>query len=235
MEAKFEVETRRGPVWLWGRDTGRPLLLVLTGTLNPADYLDRAQHLHPEVDVLRGHMPGNHCPELDEHSMRAIVEAYDAALGHWAHRPAVVLGVSIGGVAALGLRHAAIRARVAVEPPLRAADLGPMLARYSNAPETSRAFLRGVLGVGPDGLEPVDHTWILDGLTGPAHIIVGSQAPRLDGLPSLVGPGVRQLLAARPEVNLAHAQGAGHNVPRDAGQVMHALVKVALNSVASGA
>ncbi len=230
METRFEVETRRGPVWLWGRDTGRPLLLVLTGTANPANYLDRTQDLHPATDVLRGHMPGNHCPAFDEWSMRAIVEAYDEALTNWPGRAVTVLGASVGGVAALGLRHPMIRARVALEPPLLGSDLGPMLERYHRAPPAARAFLRAVLGIGPAGLEPVDHTWVLDGLTGPSHVILGSSSPPGGGLPSLVGTAVRERLAGHPAVNLVQAVGAGHNIPRDAGRMMHALVKVALGS-----
>ena len=31
MEELFAVETGLGPIWLWGRDTGQPVLLIITG------------------------------------------------------------------------------------------------------------------------------------------------------------------------------------------------------------
>ena len=48
-EQRFEVETPFGPVWLWGRDTGRPLVVVATGAFAESWVYDRLQLALPEV------------------------------------------------------------------------------------------------------------------------------------------------------------------------------------------
>jgi hypothetical protein len=64
MQPDFAVQTRLGPVWMWGRDTGNPVMLMLTGLFTPQGYGRDAQRALLGVDVLRAHLPGNHCPAL---------------------------------------------------------------------------------------------------------------------------------------------------------------------------
>lgn len=234
METRFEVSTRRGPLWLWGRDTGRPVLLVISGAFASDDFLVRSQIVHPDVDVLRTHLPGNHCPVLDEVSMRAYVDAYDEALGILcAGRVITVLGASVGGVLGLGLRCASIGSRVIIEPPLLAAGLWPLHPLREQAPAGSGAFLLNILGIGPDDEQPVDHSWVLDGLDGAVTVLLGSDPsypPReVDRVPSLVVPAARMRLERHSAITVQVAEGAGHNVPRDAPDVMHRAILRALS------
>ena len=79
MSERFEVGTSLGPLWFWGRDTGRPILLVISGAFAVADFFWKIQELFPAADVLRTHLPGNHCPHLSQTSIRAFATASLAA------------------------------------------------------------------------------------------------------------------------------------------------------------
>lgn len=233
VETRFEFETALGPVWFWGRDTGRPVLLMISGAFNDADYMCGLQSHFPDADVLRAHLPGNHCPELSETSLRAYVAAFDEALGlGWPRRPMTVLGASTGALVALGLRHPAIWSVVAIEPLLLTAGVWPLRLFAKQAPAWGAAFVEAVFGVGPDGVTPRDHSWVLDGLSTSTVALVGDDplgSPRaFVTTPTLVTSEARALLAAHPAIDLRVAAGAGHNIPLQASRAMHAAVAVAV-------
>lgn len=217
-EAKLEVDTPLGPVWFWRRDTGRPVLLLITGTFANADVLDQLDETLVGVDVWRVHLPGNHCPPLAANSVGVFAAAYSRAIGAaLAGREVVVAGLSVGGLVALGLRAANIRGLVVVEPPLLTEGVWPLRIVGEQAPPGNDDFLWQVLGIAPDHLEPRDYSALLANLSLPTQVLVGGEMgpPRreFDIMPSLVSPACRALLDAHPKVTVIEAPDAGHNVP----------------------
>lgn len=229
METRFEVETALGPVWFWGRDTGRPILLVISGAFNAANYFWKLQRFFDDADVLRAHLPGNHCPELAETELAAFAKAYSEAVSsRWPDRPIVVLGASTGGLVAFALRIATLRRLVVIEPPLLTAGVWPLHLFKDQTPSGGEALVWNLFGVGPDRIEPRDHTWSLAGLTVPALVLVGDDMPgpprAFVQQPSFVSEDARVALRTHPLVTLRTVAGAGHNIPAQAGPQMHAAV-----------
>jgi hypothetical protein len=219
VEARFEVETALGPVWFWGRDTGLPVMLLITGAFADFDTLDGLHDVLAGVDVWRAHLPGNHCPPLAATSVGAFAGAYGQAISaRLGERPVVATGLSVGALVALGLRSANVRRIVAVEPPLLTAGLWPLLPLREEAPAGSDEFLWNVLGIGRDAVEPRDYTALLDQLSKPTAAILGTEPlgePRdWTVMPSLVTEPVRARLAAHPRIQVFDALGAGHNVAK---------------------
>lgn len=231
MSERFEVQTSLGPVWMLGRDTGRPILLVITGAFAAADLFWRMQDHFPHADVLRVHLPGNHCPELAETSIRAFAAATDEAFDlRWPARPAMAVGLSVGGVVALALRNPRLRRLVVVEPVLLTEGVWPLELFRTQAPPGAETFVRNIFGVAPTATEAIDHTWVLDGLAVPTLALIGDDplgAPRsFERMPTLVSTEANARLAAHPLVEIEPVPGAGHNIPRDAGaQLHHAIVR----------
>lgn len=229
MESRFEVDTSLGQVWFWGRDTGRPILLVISGAFATPDFFWKIQTAFPDADVLRTHLPGNHCPALSEISIAAFVQALDEALAaRWDHRPLMAFGSSVGGIVALGLRHPGVRRVVTIEPPLLTDGVWPLLQFRSETPPGGGAFVWNIFGIGPDTVEARDHAWVLDGLPAPCLAIVGGaplNPPRpFPGMPSLISDATLARLAAHPLVTVETIAEAGHNVARDANGPLHRLV-----------
>lgn len=217
-EEKLEVETPFGPVWFWRRDTGLPVLMLITGTFADADTLDGLDEAMIGVDVWRAHLPGNHCPPLAANSVGMYAAAYSHAIGTALKgRDVVVLGLSVGGLAALGLRAAHVRRLVVVEPPLLTDGLWPLEIVREQAPAGHDDFLWQVLGIAADRIEPRDYSGLLANLRLPARALVGGQCepPQRDFviMPSLITAECRALLDAHPQVTVIEAPGAGHNVP----------------------
>jgi pimeloyl-ACP methyl ester carboxylesterase len=226
----IEVATAAGPVWFWGEDTGRPILLVITGTYAEKDLLHRTQLYFDDVDVLRAHLPGNHCPPARDNSIATFAEAFSEALqSRFAERPVVVVGLSVGALVALGLSAANVRRLVLVEPPLRTEGAWPIVGFRDSAPPEAADFLWEVFGVAKDRIEPRDYTGLLDRLPAPAHAVLGDlplQPERpLEILPSLVDEASRARLMAHPDIEVSVAKGAGHNIPRDAPALLLEVMK----------
>lgn len=218
---KLELPTPLGPVWLWGRARGRPTLLIVTGAFADAGVMDHFARLLPQIDVLRTHLPGNHCPPLSETSIAAYAAALDEALRQAVPGPLAVLGISAGALVALGLRAPNLAGLLLIEPPLFTEDVGA-LAQGVDAAKDPR-FMHAIFGVA-DGqvVEPRDYSPLLDGLAAPAEVLLGDRpaTQRPQGrLPSLVGERARRALAACPRVTVTTAPGAGHHIAADAGQV----------------
>ena len=83
---KRSYQTPLGEIWLFGQpgtfdDAGRPVLLVLMGALATDEHpYFRLQLVMPEVTVVCGRRPGDHCPVLAEASVEAFADAYAFAL-----------------------------------------------------------------------------------------------------------------------------------------------------------
>lgn len=224
MEERIEVATAFGPIWFHGRDTGRPVMLLLTGAFAAKDLLDHTQRFLPDVDVWRAHLPGNHCPAIEPVSIGVFAAAYTEALDARAvGRPLSVTGLSTGALVAMALRARSLKALLLVEPPLRSEHLWPMLEFRTQGPPGWEALIEPVFGIGADSTRPIDYTSTLDALSVPALVLAG-EVPLLPQrpvpfLPSFVDDESRARLAAHPRVRLEIVPGAGHNIPAQAPHV----------------
>jgi hypothetical protein len=238
METKFEVETAFGPVWMWGRDTGRPLVVVLTGAFAEFWVFDRLQLAMPDVDVVRLHHPGNHCPGLEPLHLGAIAAAYGSALEtRFPGRRAAVLAMSAGALVALALRWPAVRRMVLVEPFLRTGHIWPFRRLGERVEtETQRDFVRNVLGADGTRLEDRDYSHLLAALATPTRVLLGDTplgAPRdISEMPSLVDDRDRAALGAHPLVSVTEAPG-GHNVGSRHVDLIFAAISAAAREAAA--
>lgn len=220
-EQRFEVETPLGPVWFWGRDTGRPLLLVINGAFAEFWVFDRLQAELPDVDVLRTHLPGNHCPGLVANNVGTLAHALSHALEQrFAGRRVAVVGLSTGALAAMALRAPGVVWLLLVEPFLRTRHvwLFPrMLDRVSS--DVDRELVWNVFGVREGVHEERDYSHLVSGLTVPGRVLLGEipllPQRNLDVMPSLVDDVDRATLARQRLLKVQVASGAGHHVPRD--------------------
>ncbi|MDZ4372184.1 MAG: hypothetical protein U1C74_12270 [Phenylobacterium sp.] len=70
---RLEIETRFGPVWLWGEDTGRPVILIL----NDAFDVEGIGTVRSQAfDVYNAHLPRDHCPNLGRTNIGVWSSAY---------------------------------------------------------------------------------------------------------------------------------------------------------------
>jgi pimeloyl-ACP methyl ester carboxylesterase len=222
--ARIEVETERGPIWFWGEDRGLPVVLVVTGFRASADTWEPRTFQPVGFDFLRTHLPGNHCPPLDEISVEAYADALEAALAsRFPGRPLLVVGQSAGALVALALRSPEIRRLVLLEPPLRSDDLWPLNEALDPAQGLSDyelSQLSALFGVGAACVVGMDYRPLLDGLTVPTRVLLGDAPllPRrpLPRWPSLVDDDSRAALKANPLVRRTVVAGAGHGVQMEA-------------------
>jgi pimeloyl-ACP methyl ester carboxylesterase len=197
-------------VWLYGRPSGRPTFLVVTGIFADASTMDHFPRVFPQFDVLRAHLPGNHSPQLSETSVEAFSAALDDALRQVVSAPLAVLGLSVGALVAMGVRHPQLCGLLLVEPPLRTLETWPLEDPSFMAADAE--LMGAILGR--------DFSHLARGLAVPTEVLAGgvSLMPRrsLERMPSLVDDGSRALLAAHPLITLTVADEAGHNVQNQA-------------------
>jgi pimeloyl-ACP methyl ester carboxylesterase len=228
-EDRCEVETPFGPVWLWGRPQGRPTLLILTGLFADPGTMDHFGRLLPDLDVLRAHLPGNHCPRLTgPPSIETYARALDAALGDQGARPLAVLGTSTGALVALALR-SPISAMLLLEPPLRNTEILPLVQPDIVARDPE--LMLAIFGATEAGIvSQRDYTPLLRASTCPIDVLLGGVRahPGQTMLPSLVDDESRRQLAAAGNVRCIDVPGAGHRVasadPRLFNDVVQRLV-----------
>lgn len=231
--ARREVTTSRGVVPLWSRPgvfaSRRPLVLALPGLFaGPEDLASLPEAIAQVADVailrLR-ELPG--ADGAPESFARLVGEVIDQL---FADRPVVLLGTSIGATVALGVRAAAVRRIVAIEPILATAALWPLAEPLRNhlrsrpGDRPSRELFWRLFGIAPREVAPRDHRAVLDGLAVPIDVILAGQAlgerRKLEAFPSLVAPAERARLAALPLVRLHQAPEAGHNLQAQAGKLV---------------
>ena len=221
----IEVQTEYGPIHFRGHDTGRPILLFITGAFAQVDQLHRVPERFPEMDVLRAHLPGNHCPPLVGVSIDLYASAFSAALDdRFKGRDVIVVGLSVGAVVALGLRASRVREIIALEPILVTDEAWPLKVLLNQAQPGQEAFLWNVLGIGPEGPVRRDYRYVLEGLQVPVCAMLGEEPPPerpwSGAMPGMVGTLARAALAAHPRVWTRHVRGVGHNIVRDAGEAV---------------
>jgi pimeloyl-ACP methyl ester carboxylesterase len=240
------VETALGPIPLrsppGALGSARPMVLVITGAwAEPDDMIRTPAVVGPAWDAALMRLPGNGTPALSETSIagwaRAVGELTDTAL---AGRPVVLVGLSVGGLVALGVRSRQVRRVVAVEPPLVMSKLWPMndgLSQRWRDDPADRPFIEAVFGVTASGRE--ERTWfhLFDGAP-PVDVVLGEtplcpERP-LARFPSFVDAPERAWLAARPGVSLHIAPGAGHNIHVFAPQTLRRVILAALDKALVG-
>lgn len=218
MDERFEIPTPLGDIWMWGRDTGRPMCLVITGAFADFDIYTRLQLVLPQFDVLRTHLPGNHCPSLIETSIGVIGAAISQAVtSRFAGRPLVILGVSAGALVAMAVATPGLRALLLVEPFLRTLHVWPfrgMVGEYRSPQQQD--FLWKVLGVRDDAAEERDYRHLARDPTVPGHVLLGGvplmPKRQLAMLPSFVDDEDRATLRAQSLLTVTEVPEAGHNV-----------------------
>ncbi len=228
MEPIKRFETPLGPVEIRGRDTGRPVQLVLTGAFADENQLELNQARFPELDVWRMHLPGNHAPELVDISIGAFGFAFShalrAALGD---RRMQVVGLSVGALVALALDQALVDQYVLVDPPFRPDLAWPLQALADVAPPGHEAFLWKIFGVSKAGHETRDYRGLLDRLRRPATVLLAGVPlePRreLAEWPSLVDEESRARLEAHTLIRTVIVEGRGHHVLRSPERVFEIL------------
>jgi hypothetical protein len=247
--SRRDVKTSAGVLSLWSRpevfESARPVVLGLQGMFAGLDDLGGLPDvLAPLADaaVVRFQpldLSGQGLPALQAYA-RALDELITAI---FPDRAVVVLGVSLGALAALAVQAPSVRRIVAVEPPLVAGRLWPleeplraqMRARPSDG--GLRAALWSFFGVGPQTTAERDYRPLLDGLSRPADVVLGGEPleprRRVERFPSLVGEAERARLAAHPRVRLHLAPGTGHNVQGQAGKFLRDVLMEACRRAAA--
>ncbi|WP_337185576.1 alpha/beta hydrolase [Phenylobacterium sp.] len=226
-ETRIEAQTPFGPVWFRARDTGRPVLLFVSGAFAPVDNVANLQDLIPGADVWRAHLPGNHAPPLIGESVGLFVAAFDAAVrAALGDRPVVAAGNSTGALVAMGLKAPNIRRLVLIEPPLRITPGGPFESMRGDPRFNQGAFIDNIFGVGPRESTPRDYSHLLAALGPPAHVLIGGPPePGAETGPSVVDDLTRADLQSHPRVRLYLVRGAGHQVlphaPETVAEVMN--------------
>jgi pimeloyl-ACP methyl ester carboxylesterase len=224
------LDTPLGPVEIHGRDTGRPVQLVLTGAFADPNTLTNNQLRFPQLDVWRAHLPGNHAPELVTSSLGVFGAAYSHALRQLLQgRKAQVIGISAGALVALALNQDLVAGALLVEPPLWPTAAWPLLGFRNEMPPGGEDVVWSLFGVATDRTEPRDYRHLIEQLKAPAHVLIGGErlgAPRVvDRWPSLVDDETRQWLSAHPKVTVEEAPGAGHHILREANELFFAAVR----------
>lgn len=236
MEERFEVETPFGPVWLFGRNTGRPLVVVATGAFAEPWVFDRLQAALPEVDVARFHLPSNHSPPLTPNNIGTMSRALGLAIeALYPGRPTAIFGLSTGALVALAVTSRQVRRLVLAEPFLRTDPVWPLhdlpsLARN----DADRDMLWNVLGVAEGRVEARDYGHLLERLAVPATVILGSvplgERRAFEQMPSLVAPPDRAAFTAHPKVRVLEVAG-GHNVAVSDLETVYGAVREAAMAV----
>ena len=218
MEERFEIATSLGEIWMWGRDTGKPIALVITGAFAEFDIYTRLQLVLPQFDVLRTHLAGNHCPSLIDTSIGAMASAISQAMtSRFGGRPLIVLGISTGALVAMAVATPDLKALLLVEPFLRTLHVWPfrgMVQEYRSPGQQN--FLWKVLGVRDGEAAERDYRHLARALRVPGHVLLGGVPlmPKrpLPILPSFVDEEDRATMRDQPLLNVTEVPDAGHNV-----------------------
>ena len=244
------VHTSYGPIYLAGRlymDPAMPALVAMGGIWTPDDFLHELAAAFPNVSVIIAPLPGMGGSLTRTFDIATLTRALDEAIASLFPETAVVAyGVSTGSLVTLGLRGAAVRRQVALEPFFRTA---PLWAFH----ETARPFLASepnkwgaqlaaeqIFGLTEAGVIDRDYRHLLDGLKTPLDVILADQPLEpvrpIQGLPSLTSREDRAALGAHPCVTLHPGPpGSGHDLGATApgAAIVQAVLRRALDAVAT--
>lgn len=234
-----DVATRLGPVRLWiapePPGSTKPIVLAIPGILAPVEEIAKLGEgfgILATLAIVR--LPSASDAALSDGSLDALSRAVGEVIETvFAGRRVVLLGVSIGAVAALGVRASNLARVVAVEPTLASGKLWPLLDPLrahlrQTADAVSKAFVFEMFGI--DGFHAVsrDHGAVLDGVEVPVEVVLGETplAPErpLARFPSFVAEEERRMLGDRPGVKLHLVRGTGHNVVGQAPRAMRDIL-----------
>jgi hypothetical protein len=225
MEPDETVETRYGPVQVWGRrtDPARPALFAIGGMFPPRNQLAFLHDHLPDHDVIRVQLPGmRDTPLLSRGGLSALGQAFsDVVAATIPAGPVIALGTSVGCWAALATRHyeRRIDRMVLVEPFFRPADTWPMRVVLRDylpkfGPEM-KVWAQEMLGYGGRG---IDYRPLLAELPPRTDVILGGVPlePRKPGLlPSYASDEEREMWRRQPGVRIQVCPGVGHAIPDD--------------------
>ena len=227
------VKTSFGEVPLSGRiEPAKPLLFVIRGAFPARDHLtDLATHLsHLSVGLVD--LPGMHSPFFDEQSPQAFGAAFDEIVERFA-APTVVVGESMGGVAAMAMNSRHIIGRVLLDTPLQTEPIWPLrLAMWKHPPATEAMarWVTDIFGITGDRIVNRDFRH----MPRPGDtVIVGSEPlgkPRkVPRTPSAVSEHDREVYR-RAGARVIVAPGTGHEIAVDARNLVLASVADAFSS-----
>ena len=235
------VQTSFGPVPVYGRfaSPDRPLLLVIRGAFPLADHLDWLTDVFTEVDVALVHLPGMHTPFVPEPSIERFAAAFDEVLLVLGHRRVVVLGLSMGGLAAMAMKSPAVAAILLIDTLLTTTSLWPVHSYFvwrALEDEALQDWLIRVCGVVPDGIANRDYSPLLRSVRTPVGLLTGTERlgppGSATGIPCLLSEEDLTAYRACSWVSVLTIPGAGHDVPTHAPTefmgALRKLVSVAL-------
>jgi pimeloyl-ACP methyl ester carboxylesterase len=178
----------------------RTSLVFLTGAFELPQSLRVMPSLLPEVSILIGDLPGNHCPAFEKPSIEAFSAAYSTAI-EALNRPVILCGKSLGGTVAIGCRAQNIRAVRALDPPLRSDAMAHWWPNWRTA-----GVPQGVFAV---DAEPLSYDGMLENLPFPVRILAaGGSEP----VASVLSAEDRAHLRANPQVRLQTVMNVGHDI-----------------------
>jgi pimeloyl-ACP methyl ester carboxylesterase len=193
-------------------DAARPLLAVIGGSFAPQHYLTDVRH--PDCDVVLLRLPAFFSPPVPHYGFELFAQAFDAVLAaEFPMRRIVVMGVSGGAAAALGMTAPQIGAVVAVEPFLHTAPLWPIhryvQRQWARLHPEQQKFAREAFGMTPD---TVEDRGVPIRATAPLHVVAGDVPLSVRGetYPSLTSEADRATLSAHGA--RLHIARGGHAV-----------------------
>jgi pimeloyl-ACP methyl ester carboxylesterase len=191
--------------------------LVIRGAFAERDLLHGLPKFVPGPVRLE-HLPGMHSPFLEEDSVEAFAEHFDRSLA--GQSDVTVMGLSVGGLVALAMRHPSIKRLILVDTLLQTGPCWPLTwLRQRVESERQWRWCESLLGLYPDRLVQRDYRPLLRGLQVPTTALIASdplglprQAPRM---PGLITEEDKRLYRDHPLVSVVNVD-SGHNVPAQA-------------------
>jgi hypothetical protein len=243
---RLDVETLIGPLACWTRpepeDSDRPVLLAIASSFMNLRALDRMPGLLADAcQVVLAELPSSSIPMVPDLSAWRVAAAFSQLIGSaFRGRPVVALGFGDAALIAVSIRTPEVVRVVALDPPVRSEKAWPLRsaleARLAAASPALKRFLADIHGVG-EAAAPRDHRRMFQTSQAPVDMLVG-EAPLMperptDRLPSLVDEEDRAWLRTNAPVDLRVVSGAGHDLARDAGGMVLAAARSAVERAAA--
>ncbi|HTK36609.1 MAG TPA: alpha/beta hydrolase [Caulobacteraceae bacterium] len=219
-------ETRFGPTPIWGDfarfSPERRLLFVIRGAFSKKNVLLGLTQDFPGVDVAYAHLPGMFSEPFLRDSIEDFAAAFDEVLAQLAHRQSAVIGLSLGGTAAIAMQDPSIRAKVLVDSPITTGRLWMLpdifRAKVQSNPRLAQ-WVWNLFGVSEHGIVGRDYRGLLSRLNVPTLALVAGDPlgePRpIVRAPSAVSDEDRALYAAHPMITVRIVASCGHNIAKD--------------------